>query len=452
MHWVVRTLVLSLPTLGVAAVPMTAHAAVVISKAELQSGQLRVEGSGVLPDHQVTVSPGSVVGTSDANGAFKIQASPYSSPTCKVTVSDGSTSASATLNGCTPSSTTSTTSTSTTSTSMAAPAVTLQPSSLTFPSEPTGQASPPQTVSVANTGTASLFVNGLSHTGTAATDFTVTQDMCSGVTVAAGASCTLTITFTPTADGARTASLGVTDNAPASPQVIGLTGTGAGTATGPTPLSIYTGTLTCTSAGCDLGGGGSKFVHNFYAAVLQAQGGTAPYTFSASTALPTGLTLTSAGLLSGTLAATGSFSFAVTVQDSAGASSTTQFTLTVSPTPGPSPSGCQKGSNVRESLTGSAIAGKTPTGQAQEDESNLTACGGYGILTAQVSGVNLANGTVLWVYLDSQAVGTISLNNGSGSIQPYNLGNVGLRFDHVDVVNGPPTAPGAKVLTGGSFA
>jgi len=52
-----------------------------------------------------------------------------------------------------------------------------------------------------------------------------------------------------------------------------------------------------------------------YSQTLTASGGTAPYTFSFTGALPTGLTLTPAGLLSGTPTATGPFTFTVTATD-----------------------------------------------------------------------------------------------------------------------------------------
>src|SRR3954464_10507858 len=67
------------PMFGVASA--RADAAIAISRAELSGTQLRVEGSGAVPNHAVTVSPGSVPGTSDANGAFKLQKDPYGSPT-----------------------------------------------------------------------------------------------------------------------------------------------------------------------------------------------------------------------------------------------------------------------------------------------------------------------------------------------------------------------------------
>ncbi|HMC40434.1 MAG TPA: hypothetical protein VKI19_12280, partial [Acidimicrobiales bacterium] len=55
---------------------------------------------GLAPNHAITLTPGQVNSSTDGNGQFKIQASGYSSPTCKVTVGDGTTSASTSLAGC----------------------------------------------------------------------------------------------------------------------------------------------------------------------------------------------------------------------------------------------------------------------------------------------------------------------------------------------------------------
>src|SRR3954447_24980143 len=95
--------VLTIATLGLVA--NSADAAVRITRSELNSGQLRVEGSGALPSHTITITPGPVTGTSDSSGSLRIQKSPYSSSTCQVTVSDGATSSTASLSGCTPSTT-----------------------------------------------------------------------------------------------------------------------------------------------------------------------------------------------------------------------------------------------------------------------------------------------------------------------------------------------------------
>nr|WP_127170044.1 putative Ig domain-containing protein [Xanthomonas sp. BRIP62415] len=69
-----------------------------------------------------------------------------------------------------------------------------------------------------------------------------------------------------------------------------------------------------------------------YSQNLSASGGTAPYTFAVTAgALPPGLTLSAAGVLSGTPTATGSFNFTTTATDSGGSptSGNRAYTLTV---------------------------------------------------------------------------------------------------------------------------
>jgi hypothetical protein len=61
-------------------------------------------------------------------------------------------------------------------------------------------------------------------TGTNATDFTETST-CS-TSLAAGGSCATNVTFKPTAKGARSATLKVTDNAQSATQSVSLSGTG----------------------------------------------------------------------------------------------------------------------------------------------------------------------------------------------------------------------------------
>ncbi len=67
-----------------------------------------------------------------------------------------------------------------------------------------------------------------------------------------------------------------------------------------------------------------------YSATLTAVGGTAPYTFAVTAgALPAGLSLSSAGVLSGTPTAGGSFPFTVTATDGSGTTGSQAYTLTV---------------------------------------------------------------------------------------------------------------------------
>ncbi|MFT4263957.1 MAG: M4 family metallopeptidase [Nocardioides sp.] len=62
---------------------------------------------------------------------------------------------------------------------------------------------------------------------------------------------------------------------------------------------------------------------------LSASGGTAPYTWSA-TGLPAGVSISSAGTVSGTPTTAGTYSVTASATDSAGAAGTTSFTFTVS--------------------------------------------------------------------------------------------------------------------------
>jgi hypothetical protein len=82
-----------------------ASAAVSLTRVEFSGSKLRIEGRGALPNTRVTVNGGQPSATSDGSGAFRIESSSYTPRSdCRVTVSDGSSSATATLSGCTPSS------------------------------------------------------------------------------------------------------------------------------------------------------------------------------------------------------------------------------------------------------------------------------------------------------------------------------------------------------------
>jgi hypothetical protein len=102
------------------------------------------------------------------------------------------------------------------------------PTSLTFASQTVGTTSGAQTVTVHNSGTAAAIVSSVAVTG----DFHQTNTC--GTSIAAGASCSVSVTFSPTAAGTRTGSLTVTSNATNSPTTVALTGTGA---TGSTNLA-----------------------------------------------------------------------------------------------------------------------------------------------------------------------------------------------------------------------
>jgi hypothetical protein len=136
--------------------------------------------------------------------------------------------------------------TSSSSPSSSSASVALSPASLTFATQVTQTTSAAQTVTLTNSGKAALTIAGVSASG----DFAQSNNC--GAPVAVGASCTISVTFAPTAAGQRTGALTMLDNAANSPQTVGLTGTGQtpnGTPPGTYPVNITgaAGSLTRSS-------------------------------------------------------------------------------------------------------------------------------------------------------------------------------------------------------------
>jgi hypothetical protein len=119
-----------------------------------------------------------------------------------------------------------------------APSVTLSPGTLTFANQNLNTTSAAQVLTVTNNGTASLSVNSVNLTG----DFAQTNTCTTSI--AAGAGCTINVTFTPTAIGTRTGTLSITDNGAGSPQTVTLSGTGSTAAPG---VSLTPSSVTFTS-------------------------------------------------------------------------------------------------------------------------------------------------------------------------------------------------------------
>ncbi len=103
------------------------------------------------------------------------------------------------------------------------PAFSAAPSSLTYTARPVGTTSPAQIITLTNSGGLTMTISGISITGSDAGDFSQTNTC--GSSLAVGASCDISVTFTPTAVGTRSAAVNFADNAPGSPQTIALTGT-----------------------------------------------------------------------------------------------------------------------------------------------------------------------------------------------------------------------------------
>jgi hypothetical protein len=113
--------------------------------------------------------------------------------------------------------------------------VSVSPTSLTFASQVVGTTSSPQIVTLTNNLNSALTISNIGFTGTNSGDFSQTNTC--GSSVSAGGNCTISVSFTPSASGTRTAALSITDDAENSPQTVNLTGTGG------SPVTLSTSSL-----------------------------------------------------------------------------------------------------------------------------------------------------------------------------------------------------------------
>jgi phospholipase C len=112
------------------------------------------------------------------------------------------------------------------------PKVSLSPASLTFPTQLVNTTSPTQTVTLTNTGNATLHINKIAITS----DYVMTRQC--GTQLAPGANCTVLVAFKPRQKGTRPGTLSFTDDAPGSPQTVALSGVGTVVKLDPTSLNF----------------------------------------------------------------------------------------------------------------------------------------------------------------------------------------------------------------------
>jgi len=125
--------------------------------------------------------------------------------------------------------------------------LTASPSSVSFGNETVGSTSSAQSVTVSNPGSSAVSLSSVGLTG----PFSESNNC--GTSLAAGASCTVSVKFAPTASGSATGTLSVNSSAPGSPLTVALSGTGTSSTTDlalnmPVTASSYTQTYVPANA------------------------------------------------------------------------------------------------------------------------------------------------------------------------------------------------------------
>jgi hypothetical protein len=103
--------------------------------------------------------------------------------------------------------------------------VRLSPTHFNFGMQRVGTTSRAKSFTVTNVGSATLNLSNITIAGADPADFAIATNTC-GTMLGVGANCTVSVTFTPTITGARSATLSISDDGGGSPQTVSLAGTG----------------------------------------------------------------------------------------------------------------------------------------------------------------------------------------------------------------------------------
>ena len=249
-----------------------------------------------------------------------------------------------------------------------------------------------------------------------------------GGTLAANHSCSYAVDFTPALTGSIPGSVLLTDNnlnVSAATQSISLSGTG----TGSTSITFVLPASTTLTAGT---------VGTAYGPVtFQATGGTSPYQYIINGGvLPAGMSLSSAGVLSGTPTASGAFSFTVLATDADSVTGSQTYSLTVGKA-----TATITLSNLAQAYTGSplsATATTAPSGLTVSftyngSETPPTVPGSYTV----VATINEPN------YLGS-ATGTLVISKRMATVT---LGNLTQTYTGSPISATATTVPGGLTVT-----
>ncbi len=345
--------------------------------------------------------------------------------------------------------------------SNSAPSVTLSPYSLQYPSQQIGSTTSAQSVLLRNMGSSALEISSITANG----DF-AESDNCAP-SVSAASSCTLSVTFTPTAAGSLIGSIVIQDNAAGSPHTITLSGFGSGpvAAFSPTSLTFSAQLLGVSSAAqaetLTNTGNAALTVGTIQTTGDFAQVNNCPATLAASSSCTINVTFTptASGTRNGTL----------TVSDGAWNSpQTVNLTGTGSPAPAPiasvSPSSVSFGS---QSLTTSSVAQAVTlknTGTAALTLGTIQITGDFTQVNNCSASLAANASCTINITFTPTAAGTRSgsltiSDNAAGSPQAVNLSGTGADFSLASAPSSNSVQPGSTATynltishVGGSFA
>jgi hypothetical protein len=323
----------------------------------------------------------------------------------------------------------------------AAPGAHLSTTSLSFGNETVGFSSTALPVVLTNNGTSSLTVSGISASG----DFTL-SDTC-GTLAAGGGSCTIDVTFTPTATGARAGALNIVDGV--GTQVVNLSGTGMGASISLTPSAVTFGSQTVgtTSAATPV------TLNNTGAGNVVVSGLTASGDFAISGSTCTSVASGSYCTISITFtpSAIGTRTGSITIVDSEGTHVVPVSGAGTAPGVSLSYSSLSFGSQTVGTTSGAQTVGLQNTGNSPLTVSSFSTSGNFAVISSncstlpataaagasclfQVTFTPGTTGTLTGSLIINDSVGThvVSLS-GTGSAPGVNLSPGTLSFGSVPV-------------------
>jgi hypothetical protein len=104
--------------------------------------------------------------------------------------------------------------------------ISVAPTSISFASAMLGTATSGRIITIKSIGNTPLLVSSVGLGGANPGDFWLGNDGCSGVAIAPGASCTVTVSFEPLRIGSRSAAVTIVHNAAAGSTAVSVSGTG----------------------------------------------------------------------------------------------------------------------------------------------------------------------------------------------------------------------------------